>query len=158
VCSTYIYIHTRNAFWVPRRTSCDENVKITYIYMYMVLWCFWSPFFNILFYLRFFRHKKVTKTYIYIYVNLSFFHKTFLSARSHSAFYVSFFSLVVISDFSICKIVTILHLHPSLFYMFRCQFTVMTCQWTHVWTHAYIWGAFGSHHLNQPYFSQLILH
>jgi hypothetical protein len=83
VCSTYIYIHTRNAFWVPRRTSCDENVKITYIYiyiyiyMYMVLWCFWSPFFNILFYLWFFRHKKVTKTYVYIYITWVFFTKRF---------------------------------------------------------------------------------
>ena len=44
-----------------------------------------------------------------IYVKLSFFHLSFLSARSHSAFYVSFFQFVVIFDVSICKFVTIIN-------------------------------------------------
>ena len=105
-CVQHIYIYIREMpFEFPVGRAA---MKMSRLYIYMVLWCFWSPFFNILFYLLFFRHKKVTKTYN-IYVKLSFLHLSFLSARSHSAFYVSFFQLVVIFDFSICKFVTIIN-------------------------------------------------
>ena len=113
----YIYIYAKCLLSSP---SDELRWKYQdYIYIYTWFCDVFDPrfltFCSICCFLGIKRWRK--RAYIYIHVKLIFFHLSFLSARSHSAVYVSFFQLVVIFDFSICKFVTISFLNIYLIFM-----------------------------------------